>query len=320
MNLFSIDKFLKMNYIFHMIYTVTFNPSLDYYVNVNNIKSGVVNRTVSERLAVGGKGINVSLALKELGEPTLALGFTAGFTGKYIREKLTELGLSYDFIEVAGQSRINVKIKSNTETDINGTGAQVTKNDVNKLVRKLKLLLKEGDWLIVCGSAPAALGETAYADIFKKLKVIKGVNVVVDACGKLLTETLKYKPFLIKPNVYEMCEIFGLNAIPDVEGIFACARKLQDMGARNVIVSMGSGGAAMVTETKKSMYVRAARGQLVNSVGAGDSMIAGFIHEYLKTGNYFTALNFATAAGSACAFTKNLATREQIEYVESLML
>lgn len=303
-----------------MIYTVTFNPSLDYYVNVNNIKSGVVNRTVSERLAVGGKGINVSLALKELGEPTLALGFTAGFTGKYIREKVTELGLSYDFIEVAGQSRINVKIKSNTETDINGTGAQVTKNDVNKLVRKLKLLLKEGDWLIVCGSAPAALGETAYADIFKKLKIIKGVNVVVDACGKLLTETLKYKPFLIKPNVYEMCEIFGLNAIPDVEGIFACARKLQDMGARNVIVSMGSGGAAMVTETKKSMYVRAARGQLVNSVGAGDSMIAGFIHEYLKSGNYFTALNFATAAGSACAFTKNLATREQIEYVESLML
>ena len=303
-----------------MIYTVTFNPSLDYYVQVNNIKSGVVNRTVSERLAVGGKGINVSLALKELGEPTLALGFTAGFTGKYIREKVTELGLSYDFIEVAGQSRINVKIKSNTETDINGTGAQVTKNDVNKLVRKLKLLLKEGDWLIVCGSAPAALGETAYADIFKKLKVIKGVNVVVDACGKLLTETLKYKPFLIKPNVYEMCEIFGLNAIPDVEGIFACARKLQDMGARNVIVSMGSGGAAMVTETKKSMYVRAARGQLVNSVGAGDSMIAGFIHEYLKSGNYFTALNFATAAGSACAFTKNLATREQIEYVESLML
>ncbi len=303
-----------------MIYTVTFNPSLDYYVNVNNIKSGVVNRTVSERLAVGGKGINVSLALKELGEPTLALGFTAGFTGEYIREKVTELGLSYDFIEVAGQSRINVKIKSNTETDINGTGAQLTKNDVNKLVRKLKLLLKEGDWLIVCGSAPAALGETAYADIFKKLKVIKGVNVVVDACGKLLTETLKYKPFLIKPNVYEMCEIFGLNAIPDVEGIFACARKLQDMGARNVIVSMGSGGAAMVTETKKSMYVRAARGQLVNSVGAGDSMIAGFIHEYLKSGNYFTALNFATAAGSACAFTKNLATREQIEYVESLML
>lgn len=303
-----------------MIYTVTFNPSLDYYVQVNNIKSGVVNRTVSERFAVGGKGINVSLALKELGDDTFALGFVAGFTGKYIREKVQELGLDHDFTEVEGQSRINVKVKSNTETDINGTGATVTQNDVNKLVRKLKKLLKEGDWLVICGSVPAGLGDGAYAEVLKKLKSVCGVNVVVDACGKLLTETLKFRPFLIKPNVYEMCEIFGLSAVPDVEGIFACARKLQDMGARNVIVSMGSAGAAMVTENKKSMYVRAARGQLVNSVGAGDSMVAGFIHEYLQSGNAFTALNFATAAGSACAFTKNLATKEQIEYVESLML
>ena len=303
-----------------MIYTVTFNPSLDYYVQVNNLKSGAVNRTVSERLAVGGKGLNVSLALKELGEQTLALGFVAGFTGKYIREKVTDLGLNFDFMEVKGQSRINVKIKSNTETDINGSGAEIYQADVNKLIRKLKVLLKEGDWLIVCGSVPSTLESTVYGDMFKKLKSITGVNIVVDACGTLLTETLKYRPFLIKPNVYEMCEIFGLNAVPDVEGIYSCARKLQDMGARNVIVSMGSAGAAMVTETSQSLYVRAARGQLVNSVGAGDSMIAGFIHEYLHSGNYFSALNFATAAGSACAFTKNLATREQIEYVESLML
>lgn len=303
-----------------MIYTVTFNPSLDYYVQVNNLKSGAVNRTVSERLAVGGKGLNVSLALKELGEQTLALGFVAGFTGKYIREKVTDLGLNFDFMEVKGQSRINVKIKSNTETDINGSGAEIYQADVNKLIRKLKALLKEGDWLIVCGSVPSTLESTVYGDMFKKLKSIAGVNIVVDACGTLLTETLKYRPFLIKPNVYEMCEIFGLNAVPDVEGIYSCARKLQDMGARNVIVSMGSAGAAMVTETSQSLYVRAARGQLVNSVGAGDSMIAGFIHEYLHSGNYFSALNFATAAGSACAFTKNLATREQIEYVESLML
>ena len=303
-----------------MIYTVTFNPSLDYYVQVNNIKSGIVNRTAGERLAVGGKGINVSLALKELGDETMALGFVAGFTGKYIRDKVTELGRNYNFIEVEGQSRINVKIKSNTETDINGTGAIVTANDVSKLVRKLKTLLKEGDWLIVCGSVPSTLGVTAYADMLKKLKSVTGVNLVVDASGKLLTETLKYHPFLIKPNIYEMCEIFGLTAVPDIEGIFACARSLQDMGARNVIVSMGSAGAAMVTETKKSMYVRAARGQLVNSVGAGDSMVAGFIHEYIKSNHHFSALNFATAAGSACAFTKNLATKEQIEYIESLML
>ena len=303
-----------------MIYTVTFNPSLDYYVQVNNIKSGMVNRTSAERLAVGGKGLNVSLALKELGDETLALGFVAGFTGKAISDKVTELGLNHDFIEVDGQSRINVKIKSNTETDINGTGAVVSENDVNKLVRKLKRLLKEGDWLIVSGSVPSTLGEQTYANLFKKLKTVQGINFVVDACGKLLTETLKYKPFLIKPNIYELCEIFSLTTMPDVEGIYACARKLQEWGARNVIVSMGNAGAAMVTETRQAIYVRAARGQLVNSVGAGDSMIAGFIHEYLKSGNYFSALNFGTAAGSACAFTKNLANKAQIEYVESLML
>lgn len=303
-----------------MIYTVTFNPSLDYYVQVNNIKSGMVNRTSGERLAVGGKGLNVSLALKELGDETLALGFVAGFTGKAISDKVTELGLNHDFIEVGGQSRINVKIKSNTETDINGTGAVVLENDVNKLVRKLKRLLKEGDWLIVSGSVPSSLGEQTYANLFKKLKNLQGINFVVDACGKLLTETLKYKPFLIKPNIYELCEIFSLTTMPDVEGIYACARKLQEWGARNVIVSMGNAGAAMVTESRQAIYVRAARGQLINSVGAGDSMIAGFIHEYLKSGNYFSALNFGTAAGSACAFTKNLANKAQIEYVESLML
>ena len=303
-----------------MIYTVTFNPSLDYYVQVNNMRSGTVNRTASERLAVGGKGLNVSRALKELGDETFAFGFVAGFTGSAIRDKVAKLGLGCHFFEVEGQSRINVKIKSNTETDINGTGALVSEKDVNKLVKKLKEVLKEGDWLIVCGSVPSTLDEYTYSNLFKKLKNIKGINLVADACGKLLTETLKYKPFLIKPNIYEMCEIFGLSSVPDIEGIYACARKLQDMGARNVIVSMGGEGAVMVTETKQSMYVRAARGQLVNSVGAGDSMIAGFIHEYLKSGNYFAALNFATAAGSACAFTKNLATKEQIEYIESLML
>lgn len=303
-----------------MIYTVTFNPSLDYYVQVNNLKGGLVNRTVGERLAVGGKGINVSLALKELGEETLAIGFVAGFTGKYIRDKVTELGLNFDFIDVEGQSRINVKIKGNTETDINSTGAPVTVKDVNKLVRKLKNNLKEGDWLAVCGSVPPTLPTTIYADIFKKLKNIPNINLVVDSNGKLLTETLKFRPFLIKPNIFELCEVFNLTSMPDIEGVFAHARRLQEMGARNVIVSMGNAGAAMVTENSQSIYVRAARGELVNSVGAGDSMIAGFIHEYRNSQNYFSALNFATAAGSACAFTQNLANRAQIEYVESLML
>ncbi len=303
-----------------MIYTVTLNPSLDYYVQVNNFKSGLVNRAVSERLAVGGKGINVSLALRELGEDTLALGFVAGFTGKAIKDKMTSLGLDNSFIEVEGQSRINVKIKGNTETDINGTGAKISEINLNALVRKLKSLLKEGDWVVISGSVPAGLDELTYANLIKKLKTVHGINFVVDACGKLLTETLKFRPFLIKPNIYELCEIFSLPAIPSIEEVFACAYKLQSMGARNVIISMGSSGAAMVTETSQSLFVRAARGELVNSVGAGDSMIAGFIHEYLHSKNYFSALNFATAAGSACAFTKNLATKEQIEYIESLML
>ncbi|MCD7729123.1 MAG: 1-phosphofructokinase [Clostridia bacterium] len=302
-----------------MIYTVTFNPSLDYYVKVNNLKSGIVNRTTGEYITVGGKGINVSLALKELGEETHALSFVAGFTGKAISDKVTEMGLLHTFLPVEGQSRINVKIKSNTETDINGTGATVTEADVNRLVKILKGMLKEGDWLIICGSVPPTLDSHAYENLLKKLRSIK-INVVVDACGGLLTNTLKYKPFLIKPNIFELSEIFSLKTLPDTVKIAECARVLQKRGARNVIVSMGSNGAVMVTETQQSMYVRAARGQLVNSVGAGDSMIAGFIHEYLNSGNYFSALNFATAAGSACAFTQHLATREQIEYIESLML
>lgn len=303
-----------------MIYTVTFNPSLDYYVKVNNLKSGIVNRTSTEYITVGGKGLNVSLALKELGNPSYALGFVAGFTGRAIDEKVSALGIEHEFLEVEGQSRINVKIKSTTETDINGTGALVTEDDVSRLTKRLKALLKDGDWLIICGSVPPPLDDKTYENLLKKIKTVKNINVVVDACGGLLTNTLKYRPFLIKPNIFELSEIFGLKTLPNTKEIAACARTLQKQGARNVIVSMGSDGAVMVTETDQAMYVRAARGQLVNSVGAGDSMIAGFIHEYLASGNYFSALNFATAAGSACAFTQHLATREQIEYIESLML
>ena len=303
-----------------MIYTVTFNPSLDYYVKVNNLKSGIVNRTSTEYITVGGKGLNVSLALKELGNPSYVLGFVAGFTGRAIDEKVSALGLEHEFLEVEGQSRINVKIKSTTETDINGTGALVTEDDVARLTKRLKALLKDGDWLIICGSVPPPLDDRTYENLLKKIKTVKNINVVVDACGGLLTNTLKYRPFLIKPNIFELSEIFGLKTLPNTKEIAACARTLQKQGARNVIVSMGSDGAVMVTETDQAMYVRAARGQLVNSVGAGDSMIAGFIHEYLASGNYFSSLNFATAAGSACAFTQHLATKEQIEYIESLML
>ncbi len=304
-----------------MIYTLTLNPSLDYYLKVNNFRSGTVNRTAAERLTVGGKGINVSLQLKELGDDTVALGFVAGFTGEEIRHEIEALGLKHDLFEVSGRSRINVKIKAITETDINGTGAEITAKNIAKMTDSLKARLKDGDYVVISGNAPSYLGDDVYADIIDALRVIDGVNFVVDACGDLLCETLKYKPFLIKPNLFELCEIFGIpSSITDTQTIASYARNLQKRGARNVIVSLGAAGAVMVTETKQACYVRAARGQLINSVGAGDCMIAGFLHEYINTGNYFKALNFATAAGSACAFTEGIATREQIEYVESLML
>ncbi|MGN1060741.1 MAG: 1-phosphofructokinase [Candidatus Coproplasma sp.] len=304
-----------------MIYTLTFNPSLDYYVKVNNYKSGAVNRTSAERLTVGGKGINVSLQLKELGDDTTALGFVAGFTGEEIRREIEALGLKHQLFEVAGRSRINVKIKSITETDINACGVEITSKDVEKLTELLKDKLEEGDFVVISGNAPSYLGDEIYADVIDALEEIEGVNFVVDACGELLCETLRYKPFLIKPNLFELCEIFGIpSSVNDTKTIAAYARKLQKRGARNVIVSLGSEGAIMVTETNQTCYIRAARGQLINSVGAGDCMIAGFLHEYIKTGNYFKALNFATASGSACAFTEGVATKEQIEYVESLML
>lgn len=303
-----------------MLYTVTFNPSLDYHVKVPNLKSGAVNRTSQERLAIGGKGINVSLELMELGHETQALGFVAGFTGKAIVDEAARLNLDHDFIEVAGISRINVKIKSNTETDINGSGVIISQKNIEELTYKLREKLKGGDWVIISGSVPSYLDDKVYAHLIDDLRDIKDINFVVDACGGLLLETLRYRPFLIKPNLYELCELFNVSTSIDSKTIVMYARKLQTMGARNVIVSLGSMGAVMVTETDQAIYVRAAVGQLVNSVGAGDCMIAGFIHEYLKTGNCFKALNFATAAGSACAFTESLATREQIEYVESLML
>ena len=304
-----------------MIYTLTFNPSLDYYVKVNNYKSGAVNRTTAERLMVGGKGINVSLQLKELGDDTTALGFIAGFTGEEIKREIEALGLNHRLFEVAGRSRINVKIKSITETDINAIGVEISPKDVDKMIDKLKGELEKGDFVVISGNAPAYLGDEVYADVIDALDGIEGVNFVVDACGELLTQTLKHKPFLIKPNLFELCEIFGIpSSLNDTKVIADYARRLQKKGARNVIVSLGADGAVMVTETNQACYVRAARGQLINSVGAGDCMIAGFLHEFIKTGNYFKALNFATASGSACAFTESIATKEQIEYVESLML
>lgn len=303
-----------------MIYTVTFNPSLDYYVKLNEVNFSDVNRTFGEFITVGGKGINVSLALKEFGETSVALGFAGGFTGDAIRRILRDAKIKNDFIKVDGQSRINVKIKCDGETDFNGTGATVNYRHVDKLVKKLNGCLCENDWLIISGSVPTSLDEKVYAYVLERIEKLDKVHLVVDACGDLLLNTLRFKPFLIKPNVAELRELFNLKYTPDTEGIASYARKLQDMGARNVIISLGSTGAIMVTETAQSLFIRAVSGELKNSVGAGDSMVAGFIYEYIKTGNYFKSLNFATACGSACAFSELLPTREDVEKIESLML
>lgn len=303
-----------------MIYTVTFNPSLDYYVKLNDVKFSDVNRTFGEFITAGGKGINVSLALKEFGETSVALGFAGGFTGDAIRRILKDSKIKSDFIKVNGQSRINVKIKCDGETDFNGTGATVSYRHVDKLVKKLNGCLCENDWLIISGSVPSSLDDNVYAYLLERIEKLDKVHLVVDACGDLLLNTLRFKPFLIKPNVAELRELFNLKYTPDTEGIASYAHKLQDMGARNVIVSLGSTGAIMVTETSQSLFIRAVSGELKNSVGAGDSMVAGFVHEFIKTGNYFKSLNYATACGCACAFSELLATKEDVEKIESLML
>ncbi len=300
-----------------MIYTVTFNPSLDYYVRVTNIKTGAVNRTAGERMAVGGKGINVSLELKEMGEPTRAYGFVGGFVGDYIKKTSQDLGLDCVFLDVEGTSRINVKIKSDNETDINGEGPKIEKEDVSRLVDMLKPLLKEDDWLVVCGSVPSALGDGAYADFLEAL--CPPCKTVVDAGGKLLVNTLAYRPFLIKPNVHEVCEIFGLPGASNVGDLYVCAKNLRAMGAENVLISMGAAGAVMATGEGEPVYVKAPQGEVSNSVGAGDAMIAGFIHKFVETGDMTAALRYSVATGSAAAFSSTLASREQIEFVEKMM-
>ena len=302
-----------------MIYTVTLNPSLDYYVKVNNFKTDTVNRAASERLTVGGKGVNIALQLKELGDPSVAFGFVAGFTGREISAEIRNMGVKSEFIEVEGRSRINVKIESDEETAVNGLGALVTPSDVKRLTDKLKAILHAGDFVTLGGNVPSCLGGSVYADIIAELSAVKGVNFVVDACGENLTLTLKHRPFLIKPNIFELCEVFGISTTDDKNTIAHCAEKLRQMGARNVIVSLGSGGAGMLTEDNNTLFVGAACGKTVNSVGAGDCMIAGFIHEYLLTQNHLKALKFAVATGSACAFTEGIPTKRQIENIESLM-
>lgn len=294
-----------------MIYTVTFNPSLDYIISVDHFTLACVNRTSKERILPGGKGINVSIVLKNLGMESTALGFLAGFTGEEIKRRVKEYQICTEFIEVQnGISRINVKLRSEQESEINGMGPDIDADSLNSFLQRLNCL-KEGDVLVLAGSIPSSLPVTIYRDIMEALKN-KGIRIVVDATKDLLLNVLEHHPFLIKPNHRELSEIFGLDDLTEKIPVAEYAKKLQKMGARNVLVSMAGEGAVLVTEDGQVFMSGAPEGKVKNSVGAGDSMVAGFLYGYFTTGSYEEAFRYGVCAGSASAFSENLATREEI--------
>lgn len=294
-----------------MIYTVTFNPSLDYIVNVENFTPGRVNRTSKEIIFPGGKGINVSIVLQNLGLNSTALGFIAGFTGREIKELLTGFQITEEFITVpTGLSRINVKLRSKEESEINGMGPDIDSESLAQFYTQLEQLCSD-DILVLAGSIPQTLPATIYRDIMDRLHK-KGVMIVVDATKDLLCNVLEFQPFLIKPNNFELGEIFGLSDLRDKNEVVLYAKKLQERGARNVLVSMAGDGAVLVAEDGTTFESPAPEGTVVNSVGAGDSMVAGFLYGYLTTGNYKQAFYYGISCGSASAFSENLATKDAV--------
>ncbi len=293
-----------------MIYTVTFNPSLDYIVSVDDFKLGLTNRTSSELILPGGKGTNVSTVLKNLGLESTALGFVAGFTGNEIVKRLNDIGIKSDFISIEnGISRINLKLKSIDGTEINGAGPDISEDKVNELMDKLNQL-KEGDVLVLAGSIPSSMSDNIYRDIMADLKD-RGVMIVVDATKDLLLNVLEYHPFLIKPNNHELGEIFDVK-LTTREEVIPYGRKLQEKGARNVLVSMAGEGAVLIAEDGQVFDAPAPKGKLINGVGAGDSMVAGFVAGWIEKQDYEYAFHMGVASGSASAFSENLATKEEI--------
>ena len=293
-----------------MIYTVTFNPSLDYIVGTEGFQLGNTNRTVSELMLPGGKGINVSTVLKNLGIESTALGFTAGFTGEEIRRRVGELGFRSEFIDVGnGFSRINVKMKEFDGTEINGQGPVIGEEAVGRLLERLDSL-EEGDTLVLAGSIPSSMPDSIYSDILARLEG-RGIVFVVDATKDLLLNVLKYRPFLIKPNHHELGEIFGVE-LENREDVVPYAERLQEQGAQNVLVSMGGKGAVLLDTEGNVHMLPVPKGTLVNAVGSGDSMVAGFLAGWTEKKDYEHAFKMGISAGSASAFSELLATEEEI--------
>ena len=289
-----------------MIYTLTFNPAIDYYLSVDDLILGAVNRTKTEQIRFGGKGINVSFVLKELGVTSTALGFVGGFTGDALENHLKSKGIKCDFVKVQGNTRINVKLN---DTDINSAGPDITDSELQQLYKKLDNL-KNGNFLVLSGNVPKSLPQNTYEIILERLKN-RGVEFVVDAEKDLLLGTLKYKPFLIKPNHHELGQIFGAE-ISDFDTALTYAKKLQDMGAQNVMVTLGELGAVLVCKNGETYTKAAPKGNVISAVGAGDSAIAAFVAEYLCDKEYHECLKTSVAAGSATAFSDGLATKNDI--------
>ena len=301
-----------------MIYTVTFNPSLDYIVDVEDFRLGMTNRTCSEQMMAGGKGINVSIVLQNLGIENTALGFIAGFTGEEIRRQVAEIGIRAQFISIPeGISRINLKLRSIDGTEINGMGPSIGRAQLEALYKKLDTLTDK-DTLVLAGSIPASMPASIYSDIMERLQK-KGVTFVVDATKQLLLNVLGYKPFLIKPNNHELGELFGVT-LSTREAVVPYARKLQERGARNVLISMAGQGAVLVAEDGSVHLTPAPKGTLINAVGAGDSMVAGFLAGWQEQHDYGHAFRMGVASGSASAFSRYLATREEVERVYAQLI
>lgn len=295
-----------------MVYTVTFNPAIDYVLHTKEMKFGQTNRSDREEIYFGGKGINTSIVLKELGINSKTLGFIAGFTGDAIEKGLADMGIDTDFVRLKnGNSRINVKIKAEEETELNAQGPDIDDDAVAALFEKLDKL-SDGDILILAGSVPTSLPSDIYEKILKRISH-KNIKTIVDATNDLLLNVLKYTPFLIKPNNHELGEMFGVELRTDAE-IEKYAKKLHAMGAMNVLVSMAGDGAILIDENNITHHCGVCKGKVINSVGAGDSMVAGFLAG-IQSGDYEYALKLGTAAGGATAFSDGLAKKEKIEYL-----
>ena len=294
-----------------MVYTITLNPSLDYFVTVEDFALGKTNRAKTEQMVPGGKGLNVSMVLKNLGVESTALGFTAGFVGKEIIRRIEELGICAELIHLdEGNSRINVKIKNIEGTEINGIGPEIPQFQLENLLKRVENL-ETGDYLILAGSIPGSVPDSIYQDMMERLQE-KKIDIVVDASGKALLRVLPYKPFLVKPNHHELGELFGVELHSRKE-VIVYAKMLQGKGARNVLVSMAGQGAVLITENQQVFEMEAPKGTLVNAVGAGDSMVAGFLTGWIEKREYSYAFQMAVCAGSASAFSENLAKRTEVE-------